>query len=382
MLGWARTSLSSCMVAAETTTSGPALVGSRFPDRARCDRPPHRWPSTPSAPTGGAKGETELSLGPPAPPTAFPRFRPTKVGLASVQCSPTEVEIRVEGTSLQGRDEICHGETTRRVRPLDVPGDTAFPIRTAGERDLDIWQRRRLTSLAAASLSSARVAAASEAYAFLPCGRMCPEYHQEVPVGGRGVGEGHRGRAAAVVLTVAMLTGACSSPGRGGKSEGADPTTGPPTSTAVSSSTTPTTSLRDATTAAIVAGYRAEDAAFDAVISQYPVNPADPRLPATMTGLRLSTVVSSFQVLRIQGRYAVDAATAELAPVVTDSNSTTATISDCLFDHSRIVDRRTGQTISGPDTRRTLEQVNMQLDAGTWKVSGFEQVGAGCVPGA
>jgi hypothetical protein len=144
-------------------------------------------------------------------------------------------------------------------------------------------------------------------------------------------------------------------------------------------STPQPTTIAQATTAAVVAGYKAEQAAFQAVINNSPVDPTDQRLPSTMTGDRLAAVRNAFTVLALQGQHGVG--TADLAPVVIAVSGTTATVTDCLFDHGRIVDR-VGQTVSGPDTQRTLEKVTLRFESGVWKVAGFEKVGAGCVPAA
>jgi hypothetical protein len=172
----------------------------------------------------------------------------------------------------------------------------------------------------------------------------------------------------AVVAVLVVLAGACSS----GESV-------TPISAGRTTSTTSTTTPGEATTAAILAGYRAEDAALYEAADHFPVNLTDPRLAATMTGPELVAVRSRLLEARFQSQYAVG--TAELDPVVTGIDGTTATVSDCLFDHSRIVNGRTGKTVSGPDTERTLEHATLQLVDGVWKVATNQEVSMGCQPG-
>lgn len=188
--------------------------------------------------------------------------------------------------------------------------------------------------------------------------------------------------AVVALLLVAASTGACSS-GGGAKPISARSIAGDTTSTSAghssTTSTTLTTTPGEATTTAILAGYRAEDAAFLDAAEQDPVNPSDPRLPATMTGAELVAVSSRLTQARFQGQYLVG--TVDLAPVVTGTNFLSATLSDCVFDHTRIMNARTGQTVSGPDTQRTLEHAALQWVDGVWKVASYVEASVGCKPG-
>jgi len=179
-----------------------------------------------------------------------------------------------------------------------------------------------------------------------------------------------------------MITGACSSSTGGTKPIGADTTSGP-RSTATSSSTiaAATTTTLDPTRSTILARYRAGQAAFLAVAGHYPVVPTDARIPAFMTGTLLNTVRSRLTIYALQGDYVQG--TAELGPTVVSVNGTEAIVMDCGFDHSVVVNGRTGQREGNPaDTQRTKAKVTMQLVDGVWKMAALEQEGAGCVPPA
>jgi hypothetical protein len=147
----------------------------------------------------------------------------------------------------------------------------------------------------------------------------------------------------------------------------------------VAPSTTPTTTQGQATTAAILDGYKTAEAIFLADANAYPANALDPRIAQHMTGPELRTVQTYLTQLRIQGHHGVGTWT--LTPRVTlISTSTTATITDCISDHTSVVDGRTGKTISGPDTKTTSDQITMVLQSGTWMISDDQRVGVGCVP--
>jgi hypothetical protein len=154
----------------------------------------------------------------------------------------------------------------------------------------------------------------------------------------------------------------------------------PPAATAPGASTPNTTTPQQATTAAILADYRTAESILGEDAAAYPANALDPRLPQHMTGPELRTVQNFLTVLRIQGHHGDG--TADLSPRVDAINGTTATITDCVFDHGRIVDGRTGKTISGPDRTATLNTISMLLESGTWKISDNQQVGTGCVQSA
>jgi hypothetical protein len=196
----------------------------------------------------------------------------------------------------------------------------------------------------------------------------------------RRVRNGPRAAAAAAGVVLAVMAGACSSSGAGGiKPIGVDSTR--PTSSTPSSSTTaaPSTTKVDPSAAAIVVAYRQAEDVYLAVAGHYPIVPLDPRLPQVMTGVELSTVRKNLTLAALAGEYA--SGPLDLAPVVTAVNGTVAMITDCSFDHSRIINGRTQQTVTTGDTKRALQKVTMMLESGTWKIGDVQTVGSGCVPG-
>jgi hypothetical protein len=211
-----------------------------------------------------------------------------------------------------------------------------------------------------------------------------PRFHDPEPLPG---GLSVAGRIGLGLIVVAALAGAVvfavnrghtshpSTPGSRTTNAGHPGAVPSPTVTA----TTPATTPQQATSAEVLTAYRTEEAAFFAVLDHYPVDPSDSRLATTMVGPRLTAVENAFRVERIEDHYGVG--TADLAPVVTSVDGTTASITDCAFDWSRIVNPA-GATVSGPDTERTLTRVTLQLTGDIWKVSGFVPVGAGCLPAA
>jgi hypothetical protein len=152
------------------------------------------------------------------------------------------------------------------------------------------------------------------------------------------------------------------------------------TSTTALSSTTSTTTEEEATAADIIAGYRTAEAVFLADANAYPVDLSDPRLAEHMTGAELATVRNFLSTLFLQSRHGVG--TWDLAPMVTAINGSTAMITDCVFDHTSIVDVKTGQTVSGPDTQTTQDHITMVLGNGLWTVSNDQRVAVGCAPTA
>jgi hypothetical protein len=141
----------------------------------------------------------------------------------------------------------------------------------------------------------------------------------------------------------------------------------------------PTSAPQLLSNAAVVSAYKMSQAVFLSIADASPPDPSDPRLLQYMTGAELNHVRNYLTGLRIQGRHAVG--TVDLRPVVTSLSATTASITDCLFDHSSVVDSK-GQTVSPPDTATRQATIVMVLAGGSWKVSATQQVGTGCVPTA
>jgi hypothetical protein len=139
-------------------------------------------------------------------------------------------------------------------------------------------------------------------------------------------------------------------------------TTAPATSTTIGSTTTTV----DATRAAILAAYRAEWADYS-VVDTFPINPLDPRLSLHATGKQLITDRQALTRLSLLGHY--DRGAVDLAPVVTEVDASTATIMDCLFDHSVEVDGRSGAPQEAPNAGHTLDRFSMAEIDGAWYVS-------------
>jgi hypothetical protein len=85
------------------------------------------------------------------------------------------------------------------------------------------------------------------------------------------------------------------------------------------------------------------------------------------TGHQLTMVREALTRLSLLGHY--DQGTVDLAPVVTEINSDTATITDCLFDHSVEVDGRTNSPVEAPNAGHTLDTFKMSRVDGAWYVS-------------
>jgi hypothetical protein len=177
------------------------------------------------------------------------------------------------------------------------------------------------------------------------------------------MGVGRVGLVAAGVM-LGLLTAGCG----GGSVHAArsSPTSTPTSAPATSPTVGATTTTVDATKAAILAAYRAEWADYDAV-DTFPINPLDPRLSLHATGKQLITDRQALTRLSLLGHY--DRGAVDLAPVVTDMDGDTATIMDCLFDHSEEVDGRTGVPQEAPNAGHTLDRFSMAEIDGAWYVS-------------
>jgi hypothetical protein len=171
---------------------------------------------------------------------------------------------------------------------------------------------------------------------------------------------------------------ACSSSGGGITPIGAGRQTTASGVVATSTSSSTTTTTTDATKATIIDAYRADQGAFLAVAGRNPVIPTDPRIPAAMTGALLNSVRGRLTAYALEGDYLQG--TLEFGATVASVNGTQAIVMDCYFDHTVIVNAKSGQRVGNPaDTARTLVQVTMQLGDGTWKMAAVEQKGTGCV---
>ncbi|MDQ6947619.1 MAG: hypothetical protein M3256_15455, partial [Actinomycetota bacterium] len=67
----------------------------------------------------------------------------------------------------------------------------------------------------------------------------------------------------------------------------------------------------------------------------------------------------------------------ELSPVVTSVAGDSATVRDCIFDHSVEVDHKTNSPVELPNLGHTLDIFTMTRVAGKWYVSDSTVVGSG-----
>jgi len=172
-------------------------------------------------------------------------------------------------------------------------------------------------------------------------------------------------RAVAVVL---VLAGASCAQGKGK----ADP---PPLPTTTSSTVGATSTTVDATTGAILTAYRAEWADVIAVDTVYPVRPLDSRLKAHATGKQLLAVQQALTKLSLIRHY--ERGATDLSPVVTAVDGDSATVQDCIFDHSVEIDFVSNSPVEKPNLGHTLELYKMTRLNRLWYVSDSMVLGSG-----
>lgn len=174
--------------------------------------------------------------------------------------------------------------------------------------------------------------------------------------------------AVSTLVGVALVMTGC---GSKSKNHAAVTTTVPVTST------TPTTlSPRDA---AITDAYRQFWAAY--VAAGDPVDPTAPALAAHATGKELTAVQQNFTARKHANQ--VLKGTLDLAPRVTQSSDTTATVRDCYADHGHVFDATTGKQVDNtPDVVNELVVATLTNEQGVWKVSDVDHQGSGCTPDA
>jgi hypothetical protein len=187
--------------------------------------------------------------------------------------------------------------------------------------------------------------------------RPCGVKRQGVPKS-RDVGHGRR-KGALAALVVALA--AC---GGGHHTAAPAPTTSsttPPTSAGT------TTTTLDPTKAAVLAAYRAAWTDFLAVASTFPVRPLDPRLAQHESGAEFRHDQQSLTVLSAKGHYSKGGV--DLAPIVVSFVDDSATVMDCLFDHSVEMDAKTHSPVSSPDVGHTSDRFTLTRANGRWFVS-------------
>lgn len=130
---------------------------------------------------------------------------------------------------------------------------------------------------------------------------------------------------------------------------------------------------------AVLAGYRAEQSAFEQAVKQ-----ADPTLPAiaqTMTGAQLDSVRRALVTDKADG--IVGRGTVQLHPKVSYVRGKHALVLDCVFDSSKLVYAATGKPVppvTPPENVAVRSQLT-EVSTGVWKVSDQHTHGGSCPPG-
>jgi hypothetical protein len=151
-----------------------------------------------------------------------------------------------------------------------------------------------------------------------------------------------------VCVALALLAGGC-----GGSH---------PKSAAATSTTTP-----DPQASAVLAAYRAEQAAFTAAVDR--ADPTWPGLAQTMTGAQLESVKRSLVADQING--VVGRGSVQLHPKVASINGNEAVVLDCALDSSELVYAKTGKPVP-PITQPgpvAIRSELLQVQPGVWKVA-------------
>lgn len=141
----------------------------------------------------------------------------------------------------------------------------------------------------------------------------------------------------------------------------------------------PTTSTTSPQTSAVLAAYRAEQAAFQGALQQ--ADPTFPALVQTMTGNQLTSVrraLVSDQTNGIVGR-----GTSQLNPKVASIQGNQAVVHDCLFSSIELVYSATGKPVPPitPAEHDGVKATLVQVSPDTWKVSDQNVTEGSCPSG-
>ena len=166
-----------------------------------------------------------------------------------------------------------------------------------------------------------------------------------------------------------------------GSTRSASISTSPPPSTPPEIATpTPTV---DPTDAALLSAYDQAMATWDAAASV--PNSSYPGLTEWLTGSFLSTAQAHLGLLVLNGD--VQTGSHQPHPVISGVDGTSATVDDCDYDTTLIVDKATGVPLSPQPWGGTYTAgwdsivANMVLDSGTWRLSSEEgTVNSSCTP--
>jgi hypothetical protein len=132
-----------------------------------------------------------------------------------------------------------------------------------------------------------------------------------------------------------------------------------------------------ATEQSILSAYRDSHLDYLAVAETFPVNPADPRIGAHLSGSELAHVESQLAQMKANDQFIQG--TIDLAAKVTSVSDRGAMVTDCNLDRTVFVDGKTRQALSQPSAQRTLVYAKLQLTSGIWKVVEFNAGGGHCL---
>lgn len=183
-----------------------------------------------------------------------------------------------------------------------------------------------------------------------------------------------RGAAIVCCAVAAAALAAC-----GTSPRSASPSTRPTGSIAPPLITSSPSTTQSPTKAAVLAGYRAEWAAFEHALAD--ANPEDPELAATMINPQLQGVKANLLADQVHGM--VGRGTFTLHPEITSLSATRATIVDCAYSTSVLVYAGTGKPVP-PITPPENDGVRaaLVLTGGTWKVYQQTVTDGKCAPGS
>lgn len=155
-------------------------------------------------------------------------------------------------------------------------------------------------------------------------------------------------------------------------------TTGETAPASVATSPTLPPDPQAATKAAVIAAYTQSYQAFIAVGKEASPNPNDPRLSQHTSGPALLAEQRALVDNKSKGRVLVG--DAQLHPTVVSLGENTATVVDCAFDRTALVESRTGTTVVDSGSGGTADTAQLKLEGGVWKVTDFKDEKKSCVP--
>lgn len=136
-----------------------------------------------------------------------------------------------------------------------------------------------------------------------------------------------------------------------------------------------------ATKAAVIAAYEQSYKAIIVVGKEASPDLNDPRLSQHTTGPALTAMQRSLADNKSKGLVYVG--DAELHPMVIELGADTATVVDCSYDRTGLVEARTGRVVVDPGPPEAgASTAKLKLDGGVWKVTDFKDEKRTCVPPA